>query len=40
MDLELTGKIAVVTGGSVGIDLAVAHALAQEGVHLVLCAFY
>ena len=38
MDLELKDKIAVVTGGSVGIGLAVAEALAQEGVHLALCA--
>jgi NAD(P)-dependent dehydrogenase (short-subunit alcohol dehydrogenase family) len=38
MDLELKDKLAVITGGSVGIGLAVAHALAQEGVHLVLCA--
>jgi 3-oxoacyl-[acyl-carrier protein] reductase len=38
MDLELKGKVAVITGGSVGIGLAVAEALAAEGVHLVLCA--
>jgi len=38
MDLALQGKIAVITGGSVGIGLAVADALAREGVHLVLCA--
>ena len=38
MDLQLKDKIAVITGGSVGIGLAVAHALAEEGVHLVLCA--
>jgi len=38
MDLELKDKIAVITGGSVGIGLAVAHGLAAEGVHLVLCA--
>jgi NAD(P)-dependent dehydrogenase (short-subunit alcohol dehydrogenase family) len=38
MDLELDGKIAVITGGSVGIGLAVAEALAREGVNLVLCA--
>ena len=38
MDLELTGKVAVITGGSVGIGLAVAHGLAKEGVHVLLCA--
>ncbi len=38
MDLELRGKTAVITGGSVGIGLAVAEALAREGVNLVLCA--
>lgn len=38
MDLELKDKIAIVTGGSIGIGLAVAEGLAQEGVHLALCA--
>ncbi len=38
MDLELAGKVAVITGGSVGIGLAVARGLAKEGVHLLLCA--
>jgi NAD(P)-dependent dehydrogenase (short-subunit alcohol dehydrogenase family) len=38
MDLGLASKVAVVTGGSVGIGLAVADALAQEGAHVVLCA--
>ena len=38
MDLDLTDKVAVITGGSVGIGLAVARALAAEGVHLALCA--
>lgn len=38
MNLELGGKVAVITGGSVGIGLAVAEALAQEGAHLALCA--
>lgn len=38
MDLELKNKVAVITGGSVGIGLAVAEGLAREGVHLLLCA--
>ncbi|HET6440351.1 MAG TPA: SDR family oxidoreductase [Anaeromyxobacter sp.] len=38
MDLELKGKKAFVTGGSVGIGLAVAHALAAEGVEVAICA--
>ncbi len=38
MDLQLKDKVAIITGGSVGIGLAVAHGLAQEGVHVVLCA--
>jgi 3-oxoacyl-[acyl-carrier protein] reductase len=37
-DLGLKDKVAVITGGSVGIGLAVAEGLAEEGVHLVLCA--
>ncbi len=38
MDLGLSGKVAVVTGGSVGIGLAVAEGLAAEGVQVVLAA--
>ncbi len=38
MDLGLKGNVAVVTGGSVGIGLAIARGLAAEGVHLALCA--
>ena len=38
MDLQIKGKTALITGGSVGIGLAVAEGLAREGVNLVLCA--
>jgi NAD(P)-dependent dehydrogenase (short-subunit alcohol dehydrogenase family) len=38
MDLDLKDKVAVISGGSVGIGLAVAHGLAAEGVHVVLAA--
>lgn len=38
MDLELTGRVAVVTGGSLGIGKAVARSLAHEGADVVITA--
>ena len=38
MDLELKGKIAVVTGTSVGLGREIAKALAAEGVQTVVVA--
>jgi NAD(P)-dependent dehydrogenase (short-subunit alcohol dehydrogenase family) len=38
MDMGLAGKVAVITGGSVGIGLAIAEGLAAEGTDLVLAA--
>jgi 3-oxoacyl-[acyl-carrier protein] reductase len=38
MDLGLKGKVAVITGGSIGIGLAVAEGLAAEGAHIVMAA--
>lgn len=38
MDLQLSGKLALITGGSQGIGLAIAEQLADEGVNLILAA--
>jgi NAD(P)-dependent dehydrogenase (short-subunit alcohol dehydrogenase family) len=38
MDLGLRDKVAVITGASVGIGLAVAEGLAAEGAHIVMAA--
>ncbi|HET7237674.1 MAG TPA: SDR family NAD(P)-dependent oxidoreductase, partial [Terrimicrobiaceae bacterium] len=38
MDLGLKDKVAVITGASIGIGLAISEGLAAEGVHLVMVA--
>jgi 3-oxoacyl-[acyl-carrier protein] reductase len=38
MDLGLAGKHVLITGGSKGIGLALAHAFAAEGANVVICA--
>lgn len=38
MDLELEGKVAIVTGGGMGIGKEVARFLSQEGCKVVICA--
>ena len=38
MDLDLEGKVAIVTGGSKGIGKAIALELAKEGVDVAICA--
>ncbi len=38
MDLSLSGRVALVTGSSRGIGLAIARALGLEGARVVLCA--
>ncbi len=38
LDLGLTGKIAIVTGGSEGLGRATAMRFAAEGCHVVICA--
>ena len=38
MDLQLTGKVAIVTGASRGLGFASARALVDEGCHVAICA--
>jgi 3-oxoacyl-[acyl-carrier protein] reductase len=38
MDLGLDGKVGLITGASRGIGRAIAHALAQEGMRVSICA--
>src|ERR1700704_856775 len=36
--LDLTGRVAIITGGSIGLGRQIAEGLAEMGANLVLCA--
>jgi len=38
VDLGLSGKVAIVTGGSTGIGYATARSMAREGARVAICA--
>ena len=38
MHLDLTGRTALITGGSIGIGRSVAEILAKEGVNVAICS--
>ena len=38
MNLDLNNKVALISGGTKGIGLAIAEGLAKEGVDIILCA--
>jgi len=38
MDLQISAKVALVTGASAGLGYASAHALAQEGARIIICS--
>lgn len=38
MDLQLAGKVAIITGGSRGLGFAAARSLVAEGCHVTICA--